>query len=310
MSQWEINLSSNRREPTSDGPARSDMGMFVLVGTPIGNLGDISQRMIEAFNRADVIAAEDTRRLRTLLSYLKIGKKEIWSIDANKEDNLASKVVEMVRSGKTVLYTTDAGMPGVSDPGSKLVRAVAREGLRVDGIPGPSAPVLAAALSGLCESGFSFGGFLPVKTGAKSKVLSDLAETALAVVVFESPIRIGSLLECALGIYGDEHRLFVGRELTKLHQETFYGSIKEAFDHFSSKGQRGEFVIVFDAKVPMKYSEDGEIMLEAIVKALSDHQGKIKVLAAEIAELTGVSKNRVYEIILSSRKGQGEPNNS
>lgn len=303
-------MNSNRREPSSGGLTRAETGMFVLVGTPIGNLGDISPRMIDAFQSADVIAAEDTRRLRTLLSYLRVEKKEIWSIDANKEDALSSKVVELVRSGKTVLYTTDAGMPGVSDPGSKLVRAVAQERLKIDGIPGPSAPVLAAALSGLCESGFSFGGFLPVKAGAKSKALSELAKSPLAVMVFESPVRIGSLLDCALGVYGDDHRLFVGRELTKMYQELFYGSVKEAADHFSSKTQRGEFVVVFETRVPTEPLGDREKMLESLVKTLSAHEGKTKALAGEIAEITGLSKNRVYEIILSSRKGQSESSGS
>ncbi len=276
-------------------------GVLILLGTPLGNLSDLSERAIQTLRDADSIAAEDTRRLRVLLSHLRITNKHIFAVDANKEELLSVKVVQLVRSGNTVVYTTDAGMPGISDPGAKLVRTVTRAGLRVDAIPGPSAPILAASLSGLCETGFSFLGFLPVKSGARSKVLRSMADGDLPVIAFESPNRIGSLLADAVEIYGENHPIFIGRELTKIHQELFYGKVSDALVHFSSAAQRGEFVVVFGAAKHDEPSSGGLQILEKVIAVLSSGTGSTRLLAEELAELTGVGKNQVYNMLVAAQ---------
>ncbi len=302
-----INLNSKHSGQPSHGSTQA-VGMLILLGTPVGNLADLSHRGIEALRSADVIAAEDTRRLRVLLAHCHIENKSILSIDANKEDHLSSKVLELVNSGKTVVYTTDAGMPGISDPGAKLVKAVSSAGLPVDAVPGPSAVVLAASLSALCESGFVFAGFLAVKAGPRKKTLENLSASGFASIVFESPNRIGPLLNDALVVYGSEHPVFVGRELTKLHQELFYGSSGEASSHFGNSSQRGEFVVVFGAMHNDNSALAGKVLLDRVIEALNCTGGRTKILAEELAELTGVGKNQVYSMLVKARrKGEMSP---
>jgi len=297
-----LNSSHDDREAAA---AEDEGGALVLLGTPLGNLSDLSERAIWTLRNADVIAAEDTRRVRILLSHLHITNKNIFSIDANKEESLSAKVLDLVSSGNNVVYTTDAGMPGISDPGAKLVQKVSRAGLRVDAIPGPSAPILAASLSGLCETGFSFVGFLPVKPGARRKGLLSMAGGGLAVVVFESPNRIGQLLADAEQIYGVDHQVFIGRELTKIHQELFYGEVSDALIKFGSRSQRGEFVVVFGAKRRDVSSSDGVRILENVITALSREKGSTRMLAEELAGLTGVSKNQIYNMLLAAQSKEG-----
>ncbi len=277
-------------------------GVFTLLGTPIGNLGDLSRRASQTLLDADVIAAEDTRRLRVLLSHLQIAGKEMLSVDANREEHFCSKVVELVRSGKTVVYTTDAGMPGISDPGAKLVKAVSSAGLRVDAVPGPSASILAASLSGFCESGFLFPGFLSVKQGPRKRALDGFATCGLAIVLFESPKRVAKLLEDAQSVYGPGHSVFLGRELTKLHQELFYGTIEEAISRLGSVDSRGEFAVVLAPKLDIDSPRNSAEILELVVKALGSKVAGTKVLASELAEITGVKRTEVYDMLIELRR--------
>lgn len=278
--------------------SRSRQGIFILLATPIGNLGDLSQRAIEALKNADIIAAEDSRRLRVLLSYLQIGRKDILSIDANKEHSSAQKIVELVSNGNNVVYTSDAGMPGISDPGSVLVRSVLEAGLKVDAIPGPSASVLAVALSGMGEHGFLFAGFLPVKPGPRRRELHRLEQSGVATVIFESPNRAAALLEAASEVYGSQHRVFVGRELTKLYQELYLGELKEAVEHFKGL-QKGEFVVVLDGKERVPIEEENLKLVDALIEVLSDPSRRTKDAAEQIALISGVSKSHVYEKLVN-----------
>ncbi len=290
-----ISLNSSPRVASSESA-----GFLILVGTPIGNLSDISQRCVQALRDADIIAAEDTRRARALLSHLQISGKELLSIDANREEQYLGKVQDLVRSGKKVAYTTDAGMPGISDPGSKLVRALAYSGLQVDAVPGPSAPVLAAALSGLCDSGFLFTGFLSAKSGPRRKVLEKVARCGFAIVVLESPKRIGRLLEDATLVYGGGHPVFVGRELTKLHQDLYYGNIEEAAKHYGCSEVRGELVVVFGAQE--RRDESPARILDLVLEVLGDGASGTRTLAGELAEITGIGRNEIYEKLVALRK--------
>lgn len=289
-----------------DSSSRSDnaVGKLILLGTPIGNLSDLSQRAIQVLAEADVIAAEDTRRLRILLSHCRIESKNIISIDANKEAQMSSKVIELITSGKTVVYTTDAGMPGISDPGSELINAVAKAGLPVDAVPGPSASILAASLSGLCERGFLFVGFLPVKPGPRKKSLETLSSSGFASIVFESPKRMEQTLRDVSEIYGGEHPVFVGRELTKMHQEIFFGTASGASDHFGGTSQRGEFVMVLGAKAVDESGSQGIRVLELVIEALSGPVAGTRAVAEELSVITGVGKNRIYNMLIQAQ-GRG-----
>lgn len=276
-------------------------GSFTLVGTPIGNLGDISRRMQHALEDCDIVIAEDTRRVRRLLSHLGIQGKKVIAIDANKERSSVASVVTLVQSGNKVVYCSDAGMPGISDPGTVLVSEVAFAGLDVDAIPGPSAVVVSASLSGLCEAGFTFSGFLPNKKGPRKKELVRLRDNGFACIVFESPNRICDLLVDACEIFGVNHDVFIGRELTKIHQELFYGSVSQALAHFSLGENRGEFVAVFGKSTLIKDASEVSTLVEQIVSALKNGSHGTKEAAAEIASVTGLPKGRVYEILLESK---------
>lgn len=280
-------------------------GRFTLVGTPIGNLGDISKRTAAALVACDIVVAEDTRRIRVLLSHLGIEGKQVMSVDANTERNSAPHIVELVRSGKDVVYCSDAGMPGISDPGTVLVREVAFAGLQVDVVPGPSAVILAASLSGLCESGFVFSGFLPVKPGARKKELLNLKESEFPSIVFESPNRIGDLLNNAAEIFGPDHDVFIGRELTKFHQELFHGTISHASEHFGSQKNRGEFAVVFGRSSSSEKITDSTRLLEQLIEGLNGKSHKTKQIAEEIAQLIGLSKNKVYDILVEAKTNKG-----
>lgn len=293
-------MNSNHDSSSASLPPRRE-GAFILVGTPLGNLSDLSERVIDTLNDADVIAAEDTRRLRVLLSHLGIRGKAIISVDSNREESMISKIIGMVTSGMRVAYTTDAGMPGISDPGSRLVRAVSNAGLPVDAIPGPSAPVLAASLSGLCENGFLFAGFLPVKQGPRRKALVSLGACGYASIVFESPRRIQSLLSDAKELFGPRHTAFVGRELTKVHQQLAYGPLEELCEFFESP-QRGELVVVFGAKESNNSELDNRKMLQNLIDVLGDRGVGTKEMAEEISELTGIAKKDVYAMLVDARK--------
>lgn len=277
-------------------------GTLILLGTPIGNLSDISERTIKTLESADVVVAEDSRRARILLSHLGIAKKDVLTVDANRERVSVDRVIGLLRGGKTVVYTTDAGMPGVSDPGSVLVRNVALQGFRVEGVPGPSAVILAASMSGLCERGFLFAGFPPVKAGPRSRFLSNLASFPYATIVFESPKRIGDLLLASVEVFGAEHPIFVGRELTKVHQELFYGDVGSSHSRFAGEAQRGEFTVVF-AAVEQDSGESAKIqVLKEIIESLRGESGGTKEAAERIAGLAGVSKGAVYQLILAGSK--------
>ena len=295
-----ISLNSKHNRGTSSGfePA---VGKLVLLGTPIGNLSDLSERAIQVLASADVIAAEDTRRLRVLLSHCRIASKNIISIDSNKEVQMSSKVLDLISSGKTVVYTTDAGMPGISDPGGELIKAVVKAGLPVDAVPGPSAAILAASMSGLCEHGFSFVGFLPVKPGPRKKSLENLSSSGFAVIVFESPKRMGQTLSDVSEVYGGDHPVFVGRELTKMHQEIFFGNVAGAVERFGGDPQRGEFVMVLGANEVDESVSLGARTLELVMEALSGTGAGTRALAEELSEITGVGKNRIYNMLIQAQ---------
>lgn len=213
-----------------------------MVGTPIGNLGDVTLRAAEALRDADMVAAEDTRRTRVLLAHLGISRPMV-SYRAHNEIREAPRLVRLMLEGRTLALVTDAGMPGISDPGSVIAREAAAAGIRVEAVPGVSALTAALSVSGFPTDRFVFEGFLPQKKGRRRRRLEELCADERTVALFESPHRIVSTLEMLADIC-PRRTLAVCRELTKLHEEVERGTAAELYERLRQKAPRGEYTLV------------------------------------------------------------------
>ncbi|WP_440107931.1 16S rRNA (cytidine(1402)-2'-O)-methyltransferase [Streptosporangium sp. H16] len=222
----------------------TDNGRLVLAGAPIGQVGDASPRLRQALESADVVAAEDTRRLRRLAGELgaEIGGRVVSYYDAN-EAGRAAELLQALQDGKTVLVITDAGMPGVSDPGYRLTRLAVEAGITVTSLPGPSAVTTALAVSGLPSDRFCFEGFPPRKSGERSRRLSALAEEERTMVFFEAPHRLQVALAAMAEAFGADRRAAVCRELTKTYEEVRRGGLGELAE-WAAGGVKGEITVV------------------------------------------------------------------
>lgn len=217
-----------------------------LVPTPIGNRGDITLRALETLKRVDGILAEDTRTSGLLLAHFEI-KKPLQSFHIHNEHKALEKLIERMQGGEVLALVSDAGTPGISDPGFLLVREAIKAGLTVECLPGPTALIPALVQSGFPTDRFVFEGFLPHKKG-KQTMLKRLAEEDRTVVVYESPHRLVKTLEEMKTLFGPDRRISVSRELTKMHEETVTGTMEEVLSHFLQKEVKGEIVIVIDGK--------------------------------------------------------------
>jgi 16S rRNA (cytidine1402-2'-O)-methyltransferase len=271
-------------------------GTLWLVGTPIGNLGDVTVRARETLAAADLIACEDTRRTRALLTYLGIPAPRLLSFHEGNERRRIAEVLGRLRSGDQVALVSDAGMPGLSDPGYRLVAACAQDGIPVDVAPGPSAAIAALVISGLPTDRFVFEGFLPRRAGARRARLQELASEPRTVVLFESPRRLQALLREASESLGDRLAAVV-RELTKAHQEVRRGPLSELAAAIEEV--RGEVVVVIEGAPPGEAPalED----LRARVDALMASGVTRREAASRVAAETGASRRAVYEASLRGR---------
>lgn len=276
-------------------------GVLVLGGTPIGNLGDATDRLKHYLATADLIAVEDTRKLRTLASGLgvKISGRTIVNHDHNESERSA-QIVDAVESGKTVLLLSDAGMPTVSDPGYAAAQAVADADLPVTVAPGPSAVLSALAVSGLPTGRFTFEGFLARKGSDRSRRLKSLADEERTMVFYESPHRLEATLRDFASVFGEERRAVVCRELTKLHEEIIRGTLAELVQWAENNERiRGEIAVVVEgAPEPEARSADS---LTDRVLSLVEEGMRLKAAAAQVAAETGVSKRELYEATLTAR---------
>jgi 16S rRNA (cytidine1402-2'-O)-methyltransferase len=276
-------------------------GQLLLVSTPIGNLGDLSTRAVEALRDADVIAAEDTRRTRALLSHLGLpAAGRLRSVHAHNEQESADWVVDAVRDGRSVAYVTDAGTPGISDPGERLVRACIEAGLTVDAVPGPSAVLMALVLSGFPTDRFVFEGFLPRRGADRRERVTALVSEARTVVLYESPRRVHATLTQLLGACGPLREVAVARELTKLHQEVWRGTLDEAVGHVELSEPRGEHVIVLAPAPPPPAANDDEIdahVTAALAEGLSTRDA-----AARVARDLRVPRRRTYDAAMRLKR--------
>ena len=273
-------------------------GRLVLAGLPIGNLQDAPPRLLRALEEARVIAAEDTRRLRQFASRAGVrlggeaGARVVSYYDAN-ESRRGDELLAGLRAGEEVLVVTDAGMPGVSDPGYRLAAACAREDIPVTVIPGPSAVTAALVVSGLPTDRFCFEGFPPRK-GLRSH-LDELADERRTMVFFESPHRLAATLEAMAASFGAQRRAAVCRELTKTYEEVRRGELGE-LALWAADGVRGEISVVVEGARPRSESMSDTDLVDAVAE-LEDEGVRRKEAIVRVAKESGVPKRRVYDLV-------------
>jgi len=265
-------------------------GVLYLVGTPIGNLGDLSARARETLSSVALVAAEDTRRTGRLLRGLDIRKPLVSMFEGN-EDERAAEIVERLDAGEDVAVVTDGGMPSVSDPGYRVVRRAVDRGIEVRVIPGPSAAIAALVLSGLPTDRFAFEGFLPRRSGDRARRLRALRDDPRTVVLFESPRRVHRLLEEIVAELGDR-RVAVCRELTKLHEEVIRGSAGEVLRAIGDRELKGEVAVVVEGDHDGAPPDPDALLVE--VHSLIDEGMRARDAARAVAERHGASANDLY----------------
>ncbi|MFC8432156.1 16S rRNA (cytidine(1402)-2'-O)-methyltransferase [Streptomyces sp. NPDC057253] len=276
-------------------------GTLVLAGTPIGDIADAPPRLAEELTGADVIAAEDTRRLRRLTQGLGVTPKgRIVSYFEGNEAARTPELVEELLGGARVLLVTDAGMPSVSDPGYRLVAAAVERDVRVTAVPGPSAVLTALALSGLPVDRFCFEGFLPRKSGERLSRLREVAEERRTLVYFEAPHRLDDTLAAMAEVFGAERRAAVCRELTKTYEEVKRGALG-ALAEWAADGVRGEITVVVEG-APAKGAEevdDAELVRRVRVREEAGERRK-EAIAAVAAE-AGIPKRVVFDAVVAAK---------
>jgi len=277
-------------------------GTLYLVSTPIGNLEDITHRAITLLSEVDVIACEDTRHTQKLLNHYGIKTRTI-SYHEHNEHERAAELLKQLESGSHVAVVSDAGTPGISDPGFRLTRIAIENGVRVVPVPGASALITALVASGLPTDEFFFGGFLPSRSGARRARLSELRSIPATLIFYEGPHRIAATLKDALDILG-EREAVVARELTKMHEEIARGRLSELAARFSSdQSARGEMVLIIDRVVIEVESGKDEVVssIAALVTELEneglDHRAALKKAAREL----GLSRAEAYRRLVAER---------
>jgi 16S rRNA (cytidine1402-2'-O)-methyltransferase len=273
---------------------------LVLAATPLGDIRDASPKLIEMLGRAEVIAAEDTRRLRSLVTALAVTPvgRVVSFYDAVETARLPG-LVAAIADGGTVLLVTDAGMPSVSDPGYRLVAACVAEGLPVTCVPGPSAVTTALAVSGLPSDRFCFEGFPPRKGGERRRWLGRLAGEQRTTVFFESPHRLADTLADAVEVLGGDRPAAVCRELTKPYEEIRRGGLAE-LAAWSADGVRGEVTVVLGGADPPPAADLGELA-EDVERLVAEQGRRLKDVVAEIAGGAGVGRKALYDAVLDAR---------
>ena len=272
-------------------------GRLMLVATPIGNLGDLSPRAVEALASADLVACEDTRRTGRLLQHAGITGSDLLRLDDHTEERSAVVVLRRIGEGATVALVSDAGMPGISDPGERVVRRVVDAGHSVVVVPGPSAPVAAVAVSGLATDRWCMEGFLPRKGSARSDRLAELAVEERTMVLFESPHRLAATLGEMVRVVGPDRRAVVAREITKLHEEFVRGTVAELAERFAEP-PKGEIVLVLEGAPPP--SEVGDERIRVVLAEARASGASTRDAADEAARRLGVSRRRAYRLGLES----------
>lgn len=286
-------------------------GALYLVATPIGNLEDVTRRALRVLGEADVVACEDTRRTRGLLEHFGIRARTV-SYHEHNERERAEELARLIEGGAAVALVSDAGTPGVNDPGYRLVRVCAERGLRVVPVPGPTALVAAVTASGLPTDEFYFGGFLPARAHARREKLASVKTLRATLVFYETPHRVAHALADAREVLG-ERRAAVARELTKVHEEFVRGSLSELLQHFSAEGAaRGEMVLVIDRDVVEAEGAEGAgpaASVAELVAAFEAEGLEQRAALKRAARALGLTRDEAYRRLTSERalsKGRDE----
>ena len=272
-------------------------GRLVLVATPIGNLADITSRAVDALREADVICCEDTRHSSKLLQHIGVSEKPLVIVNEHTEHDSREKLVSLVAQGKVVALITDAGSPGVSDPGERIVRAAIDAGLLVTATPGPSAAIMAVTLSGLPSARFVFEGFLPRSGVERKERLEAMAAELRTAVLYEAPHRLHKTLTDLETMCGANRRIAIAAELTKVHEDIWRGTLHDAVKRHADGEPRGEFVLVLAGATPIGPPSDEEL-LNALRTEMAAGVSR-KDAASRVSTRFGVSKRHVYELTLT-----------
>lgn len=294
-----------RREPNEENNVEETKtaGQLVLVATPLGNLGDLSRRALELFATADVIYCEDTRHSRTLFSAHDIPSGgRLHALHQHNEAAESETIVERVRAGELVVLISDAGTPGISDPGSRVVAAVAAAGLVVTTAPGPSAVIAALTISGLSTDRFVMEGFLPRKSSERTQLFASWAHEERTIIFFESPQRLQQVL-VELSTLWPARRAAVAREMTKLHEEVVRGTLEEVATRMNERDVRGEIVVVLEGASGLVADVDEDVVRAALKEQL--HAGATTRDAVDyVARTLDVARRDVYQLALDARRSE------
>lgn len=273
-------------------------GRLFVCSTPIGNLGDISTRLVETLTGVDVVYAEDTRRTTNLLSHLGISTRA-RSLFAGNEAARTVELIADLESGLSVALVSDAGTPTISDPGAGAVRLARENGFEVTVIPGPSAVTMAVALSGFAGDRFVFEGFLPKKGAQRRARIEAAADESRPVVFFLTPHRLATDLGDLLSAIGPDRPIAIARELTKLHEEVWVGSLGEAVDHWGQRSAKGEFTVVLGPR------EETGVPIESAVgeaREMVTSGTSLSEAARQVSERTGISRRILYQALLDGQE--------
>ena len=277
--------------------------MLIIISTPIGNLGDITQRAAHLLAQADIIACEDTRQTRKLLSLLSISSSaELWAYHDHNGAKVRPKLINVMKAGQQVALASDAGTPLISDPGYKLVTACLENDIPVTAAPGPTAPIVALTLSGLPSDRFSFQGFVPQKKKAARDALEESRLLTMTQIWFETPKRLAATLKMMAGIYGNRYCV-IARELTKLHETLYRGMLADLAKQFEGAPiLKGELVLVVEGAD--KHAT--QVSIEKISELLRARMHKMSLRDAveEVEDLSGLPRKQIYQLALSISKNE------
>lgn len=282
---------------------------LLICPTPIGNLDDRTPRQVEALQSADIIACEDTRTTGKLLERFGVtrvdGKPELISYHEHNAEQRVPALIARLESGARIVLVSDAGTPTISDPGYRLVQRAHEAGIRVSALPGPVAAIVALSASGLPSDRFMFEGFLPPKESARHARLEQLRALEMTVILYASPHKILRTVEQARDIYGAEHLVCLWRELTKIHEECFYGSLERAFVFLSEKDKiRGEFVMILAPADGSDTLLEGEGLEEKIV-ALLQQRVRTKKIRDQLSSQCDMTSSELYAFIEETKAKYG-----
>lgn len=272
-------------------------GRLVLVSTPIGNLGDMTPRAVDTLRACALICCEDTRHSGKLLSHSGISGVRLAVANEHTEVARTDEVLNLLAAGSDVAVITDAGTPGISDPGARLVRAAIDAGHVVSAVPGPAALVMALVVSGFDSTRFVFEGFLPRSGRERTERIAEVAAERRTIVLYEAPHRVERTVADLASACGAGRRVALARELTKLHEEIWRGTLADAAVHLSERAPRGEYVMVLEG-APVAVEADDEAVLTALRMALAGGADRRTAIATVMAS-TGAAKRRVYDLALT-----------